>query len=469
MDLGKTALDSLAANESSLVELAAAIWERPELGLQETFAAGLIAERLEREGFSVEMGVGEVETAFVASWGQGRPVIGILGEYDALPSLSQRVSTTQDPIEEGAPGQGCGHNLLGVGALGAALAAKAALEQAGVEGTIRYYGCPAEETLTGKVFMAREGVFDDLDAALTWHPSFVNSVWASISTAVNSFKVNFHGIASHAAAAPESGRSALDGVQLMDVGVNYMREHMPPQARVHCVITEGGKAPNVVPPYAQVWYFVRAPNRQEVDHVYGWMRDIAQGAALMTGTTHDVEFLTGCYNTLPNDVIGGLLMDKMRQVGAPEYTAEEMELARQLQETFPPGSVDKGRERYKLAPEETDEPIFRAVIDPRNKGEVVGGSTDVGDVSYIVPTAQINTVCQAFGTPGHSWQAVVTSGSSIGFKGMMLAARSLALATLDLATKPDLLRAAWREFEKSTGGRKYTSPLPEDAVLPSAG
>ncbi|MGD9048661.1 MAG: amidohydrolase [Anaerolineae bacterium] len=469
MNLEKVALDYLAANETSLVEIASAIWERPELGLQETYAAGLIAGRLGQEGFSIEIGAGEMETAFVASWGQGQPIIGILGEYDALPGLSQRVSNTKDPIVEGGPGQGCGHNLLGTGALGAALAAKAALERSGVEGTIRFYGCPAEETLTGKVFMAREGVFDDLDAALTWHPSFVNSVWASICTAVNSFKVNFYGIASHAAAAPEAGRSALDGVQLMDVGVNYMREHMPPQAKVHCVITEGGEAPNVVPPYAQVWYYVRAPNREQVDHVYAWMCDIAQGAALMTGTTHDIEFLSGCYNTLPNDLIGDLLLQKMRLVGTPEYTEKELELADQLQDSFPPGSIEKGRERHKLAPDETREPLLDAIFEPRDKGEVVGGSTDVGDVSYIVPTAQITTVCHAFGTPGHSWQAVVTSGSSIGHKGMMLAARTLALATLDLVTTPEHLQAAWREFEKRKGGQEYRSPLPEGAVLPATG
>jgi aminobenzoyl-glutamate utilization protein B len=247
-----------------------------------------------------------------------------------------------------------------------------------------------------------------------------------------------------------------------------MREHMPPQAKVHCVITEGGEAPNVVPPYAQVWYFVRAPNREQVDRVDAWMRDIAQGAALMTGTTHDIEFLSGCYNTLPNEAIGDVLMAKMRQVGVPEYTEGEVEQARQLQETFPPGSIEKGRERFKLTADETSEPILAAIVEPRNKGEVVGGSTDVGDVSYIVPTAQITTVCHAFGTPGHSWQAVVTSGSGIGFKGMMLAARTLALTTLELASNPDLLQAAWEEFTKSTGGQRYVSPLPEGAELPPA-
>ena len=464
MSLEKTALEFLDANEDNLAEMATAIWERPEIGFQETFASNLLVERLKQEGFSLETGIGQVPTAFVASWGEGSPIIGILGEYDALPSLSQRVSTHRDPIEEGAAGHGCGHNLLGVGALGAALAAKDALEKVGAGGTIRYYGCPAEETLSGKVFMAREGVFDDLDAALTWHPAYANSVWASISTALNSFRVNFYGIASHAGGAPEAGRSALDGVQLMDVGVNYMREHVPQQVRVHCVITEGGEAPNVVPPFAQVWYYVRAPSRPQVEEVYAWILDIAKGAALMSGTTHEVEFLSGCYNTLPNDVIGDVLQDKMQQVGAPQFNDEEVALARDLQKTFPAGSVEKGLERLRMTAEELSGPLCEMIIEPRNKGDVGGGSTDVGDVSYIVPTAQITTSCNAFGTPGHSWQNVVTSGSSIGLKGMMFAAKTMALTALDLATNPELVNAAWEEFERSTGGKKYVSPLPEGAV-----
>ncbi len=464
MSLDEKALGFLNANESRFVEMAKTIWERPELGVQETFASNLLADQLRSAGFSIDTGVGQMPTAFVASWGKGKPVIGILGEYDALPSLSQNVSAVKDAIEEGSPGHGCGHNLLGVGALGAALAVKEAMEKEKIEGTIRYYGCPAEETLIGKVFMARARVFDDLDAAITWHPGYVNATWATISTALNSFKVNFHGIASHAGGSPESGRSALDGVQLMDVGVNYMREHVPQQSRIHCVITEGGKAPNVVPPYAQVWYYVRAPNREQADRIYSWMLDIARGAALMTGTTYDVEFLTGCYNTLPNDVIGDLLLAKLRLVGAPQYTDEEKALGRKLQETFPPGSIEKTLERHKMTREEIGDPLCETIIEPRNKGEVMGGSTDVGDVSYITPTAQITTCCQALGTPGHSWQNVVTSGSSIGFKGMMLAAKALALSALDLATTPGLLTAAREEFEQNTGRKEYVSPLPEGAV-----
>ena len=464
MKLEEQVLYFLDANEPKFVDLAKAIWEHPELGIQETFASRLIAEQLEAAGFSVEMGTGQMPTAFVASWGEGEPVIGILGEYDALPGISQNVSPVHDPIKEGGAGHGCGHNLLGVGALGAVLAAKEVMEKENIRGTLRYYGCPAEETLVGKVYMARDGVFDDLDAALTWHPGYVNSLWVSIAVAMNSFKVNFHGIAAHAGGSPELGRSALDGVQLMDVGVNYMREHVPQNARIHCVITNGGQAPNVVPPYAQVWYYVRAPNREQVDSIYAWMLDIAQGAALMTGTTCDVEFLTGCYNTLHNDVIGDLLMERLKQVGAPEFTDQERSFAYKLQETFPSGSIEKSLEHYEMTREQVGDPLCDRIIEPCDKKKIMGGSTDVGDVSYITPTAQIITCCEALGTPGHSWQTVAVSGSSIGFKGMMVAAKVLALTALDLQTKPDLLQAARQEFEQSTADNKYVSSLPKGAV-----
>lgn len=464
MDIEESALAYLAADEGRLVDLAKDIWKHPELGVEEFHASKLIAHELERAGFSITMGVGQMPTAFVASWGEGEPIIGILGEYDALPGLSQRLSAIREAVEEGAPGHGCGHNLLGVASLGAALAVKRAMEKGKIKGTIRCYGCPAEETLVGKVFMARAGVFDDLDAAITWHPGYVNSVWASSSNAMNSFKVSFYGVAAHAGGSPEAGRSALDGVQLMDVGVNYMREHIIQDARVHCVITEGGKAPNVVPPYAQVWYYVRAPNREQVGHIYSWMLDIAQGAALMTGTTFDIDFLTGCCDTLPNDVIGDVLLEKLKRVGAPSFTDEEKDLARKLQETFPPGAIEKSLKRFGMTRDEVGDPLCERITEPHGKGEVMGGSTDVGDVSYITPTAQITTCCQALGTPGHSWQNVVTSGSSIGAKGMMLAAKAMALAALDLETKPDVLRAARDEFEEKTGGKKYVTPLPEGAV-----
>lgn len=461
MGLEETALSYLDANEDKLTELAKHIWEHPELGLQETRSSQLLADALEKAGFSVDVGVGQMPTAFVASWGEGKPVIGILGEYDALPSLSQKVSATREPIEEGAPGHGCGHNLLGVGSLGAALAVKEAMERDRIEGTIRYYGCPAEEILIGKIFMARAGAFDDLDAAISWHPSYANTVWSSSSLAMNSFKVDFHGIAAHAAAAPESGRSALKGVQLMDVGVNYLREHISEKARIHCVITDGGEAPNVVPPFARVWYYVRAPLRKQVEDIYSRMLDIAKGAALMSGTTFEVDFLTGAYDMLPNDRLGELLLEKLKLVGPPRFTEEEKDFAKQLQSTLPPDAVENALRSYGLTREEVGDPLCEKIVEPFDKGEVLPASTDVGDVSHITPTAQITTCCQALGTPAHSWQNVASVGSTIGFKGMMLAAKAMALAVLDLQIEPGILKAARDEFEKEFKGKKYVSPLPE--------
>jgi aminobenzoyl-glutamate utilization protein B len=446
-----------------LVGLAQEIWDHPELGVMEEFASKLIADELKAAGFTVEWGAGGMETAFVATWGEGAPIIGVLGEYDALPDLSQKMSLEKEPIVEGAPGHGCGHNLLGVGALGAALGAKHAMEAVGIPGTLRYYGCPAEETLVGKVLMARDGVFDDLDAALTWHPEYMNSVWGSASTAMNSFKVNFYGVASHAGGSPEAGRSALDGVMLMDVGVNYMREHVPQEARIHCVVTEGGHAPNVVPAHAQVWYYVRAPNREQVEKIYQWVLDIARGAALMSGTTHDVEFLTGCYETLNNDVLGDLLLEKLTQVGAPQFSDEEKAFARELQGTHSDDSIEKALKRFKMTREEVGDPLCEAVFEPPDKGKLMGGSTDVGDVSQITPTAQITTCCNALGTPGHSWQNVVFSGSTIGHKGMMVAAKTLGLALVELLANPELLARAREEFSQDIEGKAYRSPLPTSA------
>ncbi|MBZ0299678.1 MAG: amidohydrolase, partial [Anaerolineae bacterium] len=289
MESREIILDHIHQQDEQLSYIAREIWDHPQIALRETFASDLLAQELEANGFSLERGVGQMPTAFVATWGEGQPIIGFLGEYDALPGLSQKVGTEKDPVEMGGPGHGCGHNLYGTACLGAVLALQEAMQQNRIPGTIRFYGCPAEETLVGKTFMARAGVFDDLDAALTWHPGSTNIVWNGSSLAMNSFKVNFHGFSTHAAAEPELGRSALDGVMLMDVGVNYLREHVIPEARIHSVITSGGQAPNVVPAYAQVWYFVRAPRRDQLNEIYARMLDIAQGAALMSGTTHDIE------------------------------------------------------------------------------------------------------------------------------------------------------------------------------------
>jgi aminobenzoyl-glutamate utilization protein B len=463
-------LHSIEHEDEKLAYLAKEIWDHPQIGLQETFAAELLAKECEDAGFTVERGVGQMPTAFVASWGEGKPIIGVLGEYDALPGLSQELSAEKTPIEQGGPGHGCGHNLFGVASFAAALAVKERMQAEKIPGTIRFYGCPAEETLMGKTFMAKDGVFDDLDAAVCWHPGDTNQIWHSSSLAMNSFKVNFYGVAAHGAAAPHLGRSALDGAQLMDIGVNYLREHIIQEARIHSVITSGGQAPNVVPAYAQIWYFVRAPQRSQVEEIYQRMLDIAKGAALMSGTTYDIDFLTGCYDVLPNSVMSNLMLEKLREAGPIEFTEQEKAFAKQLQATFPAGSLDYSYAMLEknatdgFSKADLENPLWEQVIGFKPEPQVMAGSTEVGDVSYITPTGQLTTPCWPFGTPPHSWQIVASSGSSIGAKGMLHAAKAMALTAFDLMTKPDLLAAAQKEFKEATAGKPYVSPLPEGAV-----
>ncbi|MGB0386259.1 MAG: amidohydrolase [Ardenticatenaceae bacterium] len=463
-------LDYINDGDEKLCYIAQEIWANPQIALQEEFASSLLAKELEDDGFSMEWGAGQMPTAFVATWGEGKPIIGFLGEYDALPALSQKVSTEKEPIVAGGPGHGCGHNLYGTACMASVMGLKRAMEEENIKGTIRFYGCPAEETLVGKTFMAREGVFDDLDAAISWHPGSTNIVWNGSSLALNSFKVNFHGVAAHAGGAPHLGRSALDGVMLMDVGVNYLREHIIQEARIHSVITSGGQAPNVVPAYAQVWYFVRAPRRDQVDQIYARMLDIAKGAALMSGTTHDIEFITGCYDVLPNNTLCDLLLEKMEEVNDMKFTEQERTFAKNLQATFPAGSVERGFEwMQKSASDEIPEediqnPLWEQVLTHSQTPPLMGGSTEVGDVSWITPTGQITTTCWPLGTPGHSWQTVVSSGSSIGNKGMIFAAKIMALAGFDLLTKPELLEQARADFAQAKKGKEYITPLPEGSV-----
>ncbi len=456
--------------DEKLCYIAKEIWDHPQIALQEEFASALLAQELEADGFSIEWGVGQMPTAFIATWGEGQPTIGFLGEYDALPGLSQTVGTTVDPIEAGGPGHGCGHNLFGTACMASVMALKKAMIQENIEGTLRFYGCPAEETLMGKTFMARAGIFDDLDAAISWHPGSSNIAWNGSSLALNSFKVNFYGVASHAGGAPHLGRSALDGVMLMDVGMNYLREHIMQEARIHCVVTSGGQAPNVVPAYAQVWYFIRAPHREQVDEIYKRVLDIAKGAALMSGTTYDIEFLTGCYDLLPNNTLSDLLLVKMQEVNDLKFTEQERAFAKELQATFPAGSVERGFEWMKksatddISDEDLHNPLWEQVLSHSDTPPLMGGSTEVGDVSWITPTGQITTCCWPLGTPGHSWQTVASSGSSIGNKGMLFAAKSMALAGWDLFTQPDLLAQAQVEFKKAKKGKDYVTPLPEGSI-----
>lgn len=471
MALEDKALSFLSENEQLLTGMANDIFDHPEPAFKENYAADLLASFLAKEGFEVKRNVAGLPTAFIASWGSGKPCIGILGEYDALPGLSQKATPEKEAAVKDGPGHGCGHNLLGVGSVGAAIAVKRAMAEQGLGGTVRFYGCPAEETLSGKVFMAQAGVFDDLDAALGWHPWYTNSVWWSSSSALNSFKFNFHGLAAHAGDVPETGRSALDAVILTDVGVNYLREHIIKEAKIHSVITHGGSVPNVVPEYAQIWYYARAPRRDQLEAIYERILKIAKGAALMTETTCDVEFVTGCYNFLQNKAIGDVMLEKLHRIGAPAYTPEEKAFAEKLIGTLRPGEVEDCFKFLQMEQSETGYPLCDKIFDQAGginiHGGMIGGSTDVGDIAQIVPTGQLTTTCKPLGVAQHSWQNTASCGSSIGIKGMMLAAKALALTAIELFSKPEILKAAAEEHRRITGGRKnYRSPLPDGTKPP---
>ncbi|HLW60772.1 MAG TPA: amidohydrolase [bacterium] len=462
----QSVLDFVQEQSPLFAELSDRIWETPELGLHEAKSSAALADALEAAGFSVQRGVAGMPTAFVAAYGDGRPTVALLGEFDALPGLSQaRGATEPRPLIPQGPGHGCGHNLLGTAAAAAAMAVRHAIRRGELRGKVVFYGCPAEETLVGKVFMVKAGLFDDVDCALTWHPGSINRVMVEHLTAMNSARFTFSGVPSHAAATPEDGRSALDAVELMNVGANFLREHVHSSTRIHYVVTDGGQAPNVVPARAQVWYYVRAPHRAQVDEVYHRLLDIARGACLMTGTAHEVRLIAGCYDTLANEALGDVLHGNLEAIGAPQFTAEEKALARQLQATFAPGALPKAVQdlrRWGVSvgqPGDAGTDLFEGIAPHSGYGELVGGSTDVGDVSYVVPTAQVRTVTAPLGMPSHSWQNVVSVGSSIGRKGMLFAAQVLAASACDLLHQPELIARAREEFRLATTDDPYVSPV----------
>jgi aminobenzoyl-glutamate utilization protein B len=451
-----------------ITEISDAVWEYAELGLMEHRSARLIADELESHGFEVERGVASMPTAFVATWGSGEPVIGIMGEYDALPGLSQRKTPHQEPLKAGAPGHGCGHNIHGVSGMAGVLAARYAMESTGLQGTVKFFGAPAEENYDGKVFMARAGFFEGVDACLSHHPGQMNVAGLGSSNAMVSVKFHFHGKTAHAAGSPEQGRSALDAVELMNVGVNFLREHVIDKARIHYVIEEGGGQPNVVPDYARSWYYIRAPEMDQVQPIYQRIRKIAEGAALMTETEHKVEFLTGIHNKIPNRVLSEVVTRNMRAIGAPQYADEDLEFARRIAETVPrQQKVDVLRMR-KVPNWESyvDVDLVTDILDPWNEGEVSAGSTDVSDVSWNTPTMEFSTTAFVLGTPGHSWQSVACSGTSIGHKSLIFAAKTIAGAALDLMTEPQLLEGARKEHATRLKGRRYECAIPESVGPP---
>jgi aminobenzoyl-glutamate utilization protein B len=452
----EAAIADVESRRAELLAVNKAIWEFAEVGLEEKKSSALLIEKLQSAGFKLKAGIANMPTAFVAEFGEGKPIIGILAEYDALPGLSQKVSPERDPVTADAPGHGCGHSGLGTGALGAALAVKAAMEKHHLPGTIRLYGTPAEETLIGKVYMLLDGAFDDLDACLHWHPSDKNNVWYSESKAAVSAKFTFAGVTAHASGSPDKGRSALDAVELMNIGANYMREHVKEDARIHYVVTDGGGAPNVVPAKATVWYYVRANDHRDVERNFAWLRDIAEGAAKMTRTTVSVQIDTDCHEIIPNDPLAALLLANLERIGPPTFTEDEQLFARRLQAPLA---------------EQLGTTFKTAINDEIERGQRSGGgsgSTDVGDISWRVPTGGMRAACFAADSPGHSWQNVAAIGSSIGEKGFLYAAKVLASTTLDLLEDPKHLSEAKADFQKRMADRKYVSLIPKGQPAPKS-
>jgi aminobenzoyl-glutamate utilization protein B len=441
----------LEQKASHLTEVSNQIWEYAETKYEESKSAEESAQFLEKEGFTVTREAGGIPTAIVAEAGSGSgPIIGIMGEYDALPNLSQKEGLTeQAPISQGAPGHGCGHNLLGTASMAAAVAAKEYIETEGIDATIRYYGCPAEEGGGGKGHMAKAGLFDDVDVALCWHPGDRNSISYSGSLATVQVYYKFHGASSHAAAAPHLGRSALDAVTLMNTGVNFLREHVIQEARLHYAVTNtGGNAPNVVQNEAEVLMKIRAPENKQVLEIWKRVDKIAEGAALMTETTFETEFDSASASMVPNKTLSEMLYKNFKAFGLPDYTEEEKAFAKEIQKTFP---------------ESQDEP-FQSYIEPvPDEPEPGRGSTDVGDISWVVPTSQIRAVTVAKGTPGHSWQLTSQGKLSVAHKGMLLAGKVLGATAIDLILDPEKVAEAKKEFKKRVDEVEFVRLFPDDA------
>ena len=429
-------LKNIDKDAETYADMALQIWDWAEVGYLEEKSSALLQEKLTEEGFEVTPGVAGIPTAFMATYGSGGPVVGILAEFDALPGVSQAAVPEKQSVEGKTAGHACGHHLFGTGSVAAAVAIKDWLKKSRTKGTIRLYGTPAEEGGAGKVYMVREGLFDDVDVVLHWHPSSTNGADAASSLANKSAKFRFYGVASHAAGAPERGRSALDGVEAMNMMVNMMREHVPMESRIHYVITRGGEAPNVVPAFAEVYYYVRNPEMQLVRELFERVVKAAEGAALGTETNMDYEIIHGIYNLLPNETVSRVMHKNLVAVGGVAYTTEEIAFAESIMTSYE--SKAKVADAQKISD-------FKVI----EKGK--GGSTDVGDVSWTVPTAGLRAATWVPGTTAHSWQAVAAGGTNIGVKGMMVATKTITLTAIDIFNDPGIIIKAKEELDRRRG------------------
>lgn len=431
-------LERLDSKKDFYTDVAMQLWNNPELGYLETNSSALLQKTLADAGFKVQAGVADIPTAFVAEYGSGTPVVGIMAEFDALPGVSQKAVPYREAVVEGGAGHACGHHLFGSASVAAGIATMEWMKENNVSGTIRVYGTPAEEGGGGKVYMAKAGLMDDVDAMLHWHAGSRNDAGANSTLANISTKFRFYGEASHAAGAPDRGRSALDGVEAMNFMVNMMREHVPQETRLHYVITRGGEAPNVVPAFAESYHYVRHPDARKVKEIFAKMVKIAEGAALGTQTEMEYEIINAVYNILPNETLSRIMHKNLELVGGVEYDQEERKFAEEIIGTFPPGVLVSPDDAAKIAPFEVQEVGG-------------GGSTDVGDVSWLVPTAGLNTATWVPGTSAHTWQAVAAGGTSIGSKGMMVAAKTLTLTAMDIFNNPAITQTALSELNRRRG------------------
>ncbi|SKC45637.1 M20 family metallopeptidase [Maledivibacter halophilus] len=473
----KRILEVIDQKKDIFTEISDKIWEYAETRFEEFKSVELLSKALEDEGFDVKREIADIPTAVKGCYGSGYPVIGILGEYDALSGLSQKSGISEEaPVIAGGNGHGCGHNILGAASLLAAVAIKDYIVENNIEGTICFYGCPGEEGGSGKTFMAREGVFEDIDVAITWHPGTYNGIMNVNTLANYQVYYKFHGKSSHAAAAPHLGRSALDAVELMNVGVNYLREHIIPEARIHYAVTNtGGTSPNVVQAQAEVIYLIRAPKVSEVDEIYKRVCDIAKGAAMMTGTKCDIIFDKACSNYIPNNTIEKLMYENYKELGTFDFDEKEIKFAREIRATL--SDSDKNNDLQmakKLMGEKSTSEILKElerkdlcdIILPYSDSSNVNiGSTDVGDVSWIVPTAQVFAACYALGTPAHSWQMVAQGASSLAHKGLVTAGKVMAMTALDILTNPKIIENAKKELKEKLDGETYICPIPKGVKL----
>ncbi|MBK5256217.1 MAG: amidohydrolase [Vicinamibacteria bacterium] len=443
------AMDAKAAHYG---DLSRKIWEYSEVGYKETKSAAAHVAELKAAGFEVQEGVAGIPTAFVASWGGGQPVIGMMAEYDALPGLSQQDIPEKKARVEGDPGHGCGHNLLGTGAVFAAIGVKDELAARKIPGTIRLYGTPAEEGGGGKIYMARAGLIKDVDVMLAWHPGDRNEASVGTTLANITAKFRFRGQAAHAAGNPDKGRSSLDAVMLTGMGIEFLREHVPQETRMHYIITKGGEAPNVVPAFAETYVYARHSHMPTLDGIWERIVKIAQAGALATDTVMEMKLINSVYNSLPNDALAALLDKNLRRVGGLRYSPEETSFASTMAASF-----TASEDRLPLGSEAEIQTLKRTVE---------SSSTDLGDVSWLVPTSELSTATYVPGTPAHSWQSAACAGMSIGRKGMVVAAKTLALSAMDLFTDPSLVKAARDSFDKRRAGYEYKSRVPADQKPP---